>query len=82
MTDHSILNQGLPSLPFQEEARLITRVMRFFGIFSPSSIGKAVAARNIVEVMDQMSDAQLATYGIDRTGIAVYAAKTSGLVED
>ncbi|HSR55010.1 MAG TPA: hypothetical protein VLN73_02130 [Alphaproteobacteria bacterium] len=81
MTDHSILNQGLPSLPFQDEARLITRVFNFFGAFAPNQIGKAVAARDLTEALDEMTDQQLADLGISRTGIVAYAAKTSGLIQ-
>lgn len=81
MTDHSILNPSLPDLPFKEEARLITRVINFFSVFAPSEVGKAVAARNITEALDEMNDEQLAALGIDRTGIALYAAKASGLIE-
>ena len=82
MTDHSILNHGVAKLPFEEEARLVTRVIKFFGAFSPSSIGKAVVARNIAETMGNMNDEQLAAYGIDRQGIAAYAVKSSGLLDD
>ncbi len=81
MTDHSILNQPLPKLPFEEEARLITRVLNFFGAIAPSALNSAINAQRITENLVQLSDAQLAEFGIARTDIAAYAAKTSGLLD-
>jgi len=81
MTDHSILNQTLPKLPFEEEAHLITRVLKFFGAFSPKAIGSAINAQHITENLVDLSDAQLAEIGINRPGIAAYAAKTAGLLD-
>ena len=81
MTDHSILNQSLPKLPFEEEAHLITRVLNFFGALSPKAVNNAINAQHITENLVALSDGQLAELGIDRTGIAAYAAKTSGLLD-
>ena len=81
MTDHSILNQSLPKLPFEEEAHLITRVLNFFGAISPKAINSAINAQHITENLVALSDGQLAEIGIDRTGIAAYAAQTAGLLD-
>lgn len=81
MTDHSILNQSLPKLPFEEEAHLITRVLNFFGAIAPSALSSAITAQHVAETLVDASDAQLAELGIDRAGIAAYAAKTAGLLD-
>lgn len=80
MTDHSILTPGLPELPFQEEARLITRIISFFGTKAPQTLATAVAARNLFEAVSGLDDEQIAELGIDRTGIARYAAEKSGVI--
>ena len=79
MTDHSILIAALPELPFQEEARLISRIITFFGTKAPRTLGTAIAARNLYEAVSEFNDAQIAALGIDRTGIAAYAAEKTGL---
>ena len=81
MTDHSILTPGLPELPFQEEARLISRVITFFGTKAPEALSTAIAARNLYETISGLNDEQIATLGIDRTGIAAYAAEKTGLIK-
>ncbi len=80
MTDHSILTPALPELPFQAEARLITRVLNFFGTTVPQVIGRAIATRDIFEAVSRLDDAQLSDLGLDRTAIAAYAAEKSGLL--
>ena len=80
MTDHSILTPGLPELPFHDEARLITRVLNFFGTTLPQVIRSAIATRDIYEAMSRLDDEQLSALGIDRTTIAAYAAEKSGLL--
>lgn len=85
MTDHSILTPGLtpglPELPFQQEARLITRVITLFGTKVPKALRSAIAARNIYEAMSGLNDEQLAALGIERTGIPAFAAKKAGLLD-
>lgn len=81
MTDHSILNQSLPKLPFEEEAHVITRVLNFFGSIAPSALNSAIAAQHITDTLVDASDAQLADLGIERTEIVAYAAKTAGLLD-
>ncbi len=85
MTDHSILTPGLtpglPELPFQEEARLITRVITFFGTKVPMAFRSAIAVRDIYEAMSGLNDEQLAALGIERTGIPAFAAKKAGLLD-
>ena len=81
MTDHSTLAPGLPEMPFQAEARLITRVLTFFGTTAPKVITAAVAARNLFNTVDGFNDAQLAKLGIARSGIAAYIVKKSGLLD-
>ena len=79
MTDHSTLASG-HELPFQEEAKLITRVITFFGTKVPGAFRRAIAAHNICEAMSGLNDEQLAAFGIDRTGITAYAAAKSGII--
>lgn len=80
MTDHSILTPGLPELPFREEARLVTRIIAFFGTQAPKALRSAIAARNLYETVSGLNDNQIAALGIDRPGIAAYAAEKSGLI--
>ena len=66
MTDHSILSPGLPELPFEREARLITRVITFLGTKAPKALGNAIAAHDIYQTVDGLNDEQLAALGIAR----------------
>ena len=79
MTDHSILTPGLPELPFQEEARLISRIINFFGTKAPRALGTAIATRNLYVAMSGLDNQQIAALGIDRSGIPAYAAEKTGL---
>ncbi len=81
MTDHSTLAPGLPELPFQDEARLITRAITYLGTKVPEAFAKAIATRNIYEAINGFNNEQLAALGIDRAGIAAYAAKKTGLLD-
>ena len=81
MTDHSILTPGLPELPFQKEARLVTRVLYFFGTKAPQVLRSAIATRDIYETVSRFNEKQLSALGIHRTGIAAYAAEKSGLLK-
>lgn len=80
MTDHSILTPGLPKLPFEEEARLISRVIAFFGTKRPRVLGSAIAARNLFEAVSSLDDGQIAALGIDRAGIAAFTAEKTGII--
>jgi len=79
VTDHSTLTYGLPELPFQTEARLITRIIKFFSTKAPRIIGTAIAAKNLYETVNNLNDEQIATLGIDRAGIAAYTIEKTGL---
>jgi hypothetical protein len=79
MTDHSILTPSLPELPFQEEVRLISRIITFFGTKAPEAVGTAIDARDLFEIVSELNNEQIATLGIDRTGIAAYVAEKTGL---
>ena len=81
MTDHSILSHGLPELPFHREARLITRFIAFFGTKVPTVIANAITANSIYETVNGFNDEQLTALGIDRTGVAIYAAEKAGLLD-
>lgn len=81
MTDHSILYPGERDLPFQKEARLVTRFATFLGTTVPSAMGAAIRAHNLFEDLSGLDDERLAALGIERTGIAAYAARKAGLLD-
>ena len=81
MTDHSILSPGFPDFPFKQEAQFVSRVYKFIAVTVPSALGVALEARNLVDALDNLNDNQLAGLGIERTGIAVYAATKTGLLD-
>ncbi len=81
MTDHSTLAPGLPDLPFQDEARLITRAVTYLGTTAPKALASAIEARDIFAAVNGFSDKQLADLGIDRADIPAYAAKKTGLLD-
>lgn len=81
MTDHSILAPGLPDFPFKREAQLVTRLYKFIGATVPQALASAIAARNLFEALNDLSDDQLAGLGIERTAIAAYAATKAGLLD-
>ncbi|MDX1483545.1 MAG: hypothetical protein R3229_03590 [Alphaproteobacteria bacterium] len=81
MTDHSILKPELPDLPFQEEARLLTKIINFFGTVAPTALAQAIEARNLFEALDNLNDAQLAALGVERSEIGVLVLEKSGLIE-
>jgi hypothetical protein len=62
--------------PFDPYPRVIT----FFGTKAPEALSTAIAARNLYETISGLNDEQIATLGIDRTGIAAYAAVKTGLI--
>jgi hypothetical protein len=80
MTDHSILTPGLPDFPFRQEAQLITRVLKFITKTVPSALHAAIDAHNLVNLLINLNDDQLAEIGIERSDIAAYAATKSGLL--
>ena len=80
MTDHSILTPGLPDFPFRQEAQLITRIYKFITITVPSALAAAIDMHNLVNILVNLNDHQLADRGIERTDIASYAATKTGLL--
>ena len=80
MTDHSILTPGLPDFPFRQEAQLITRIYKFITITVPSALAAAIDMHNLVNILVNLNDHQLADLGIERTDIASYAATKTGLL--
>jgi hypothetical protein len=80
MTDHSILTPGFPDFPFKREAQLVTRIYKFIAVTAPSALAVAIEARNLVDALNGLNDNQLAGLGIERTGIAAYAATKTGLL--
>lgn len=81
MTDHSILCRGERDLPFEREARLITRFVTFVGTTAPRAMGAAIRARNLYEDLYDLDDDRLSALGVERSGIAAYAAKRAGLLD-
>ena len=80
MTDHSILTPGLPDFPFRQEAQLITRIYKFIVITVPSALHAAIDTHNLVNILNNLNDHQLAGLGLERSDIAAYAATKSGLL--
>ncbi len=80
MTDHSILSPGLPDFPFRQEAQLITRVFKYITITVPSALRAATDTHNLVKLLNNLNDHQLAGLGLERTDIAAYAATKTGLL--
>ena len=74
-------------LPFEEEAKLFTDIMRFFSDRLPHAIGdtanhldEAALSTELFESLSLCSDDELAEQGINRDDIPKVAAAASGLL--
>ncbi|HEX9808875.1 MAG TPA: hypothetical protein VGC25_04640 [Alphaproteobacteria bacterium] len=81
MTDHSILTHGIADLPFQREARAVTRFLAALAGF-PRAVAQAFRAQAIIEELVLLDAPQLAALGIDRMGVTRYAAIKAGILAD
>jgi hypothetical protein len=80
MTDHSILAPGIADLPFRKETELLSRFIKFFSAPKPNTLAYAIYARDLFATLEPLNDSQLSNLGIDRQGIAVYAAQKAGIL--
>lgn len=82
MTDHSILRPATPDLPFQEEARLITRVVTALFVDLPRSFAGAIRAQQMYENLYLLDSPGLAALGLKREGLGRYVLEQTGLVTE
>ena len=79
MTEKLILPNEIPFLPFTEKAGLMARMITYFTKTIP--ITNAIAARNLYVALSDLDTGQLASLGIARTDIAVYAVRATGILK-
>ncbi len=80
MTDHSILRPAMPELPFQTEARLISRVLKAVFVSLPRTFANAIRARQMYENLYLLDSPGLAALGLKREGLGRYVLEQTGIV--